>query len=73
MLTGMHRIDTVAVAQLADGLPGRDFDLDVGIAPGQPKLLTEAPSDRRLPGAHETGDDDMAGRILGRRHACQRI
>ena len=55
----MHRVDSLAIAQLADGRAGRRLDVGVGIAPRPAEPSGELAPDRGLAGAHQPGDDDV--------------
>ena len=58
-LASMHRVDALALAQLADGRAGRRLDVDVGVTPRPTESLGEPPPGRRLAGAHQAGHDDV--------------
>ena len=67
-LARVHRVDAFSRSRrLATVRPVVDLDVDVRVAPRPTEALREQPADRRLAGAHEPGDDDVAARSDGSR------
>ena len=58
-LASVHRVDALAIAQLADGRAGRCLDVGVGIAPRPAEPCGELAPHGRLAGAHQPGDHDV--------------